>query len=233
MSDFLTLVQQLQREVGVAGSPISTVLNQTGLYSKLVNWITDADEYLQGLHIDWKFLWKEYSINTIVGNAEPTIPSDLNVWDQDKFYLDYSTVSNKSLKYLDYTEWKNGRGRGVLTNRKPNRVVIKPDNQIILSDPPDDVYALTGEYWHTPVKMTANTDVSAIPVAFHRIIVVQAKLWYAEQQEIPAVYKAATLELYGDRRKNIGLLGRLESLMVPGQEARTMGKAPPITIVPE
>lgn len=235
MADYLTLVQQLQREVGVAGAPITTVASQTGMYSKLVNWIADADEYIQGLHTDWKFLWSEYSISTVVGNAEPTVPSDLNIWDRDAFFLNYTLASNKHLTYMEYSNYRDVYGKGVQTNRKPSFITIKPNNQIVLHSPPDAIYTLTGEYWSTVTKMSDNTDTSAIPANFHRIIVVMAKLWYAEEQEIPDVYNKAYVELYGDpsERKNIGLLGRLEANQLPGQEGRTMGKAPEITIRPE
>lgn len=235
MPDFLTLVQQLQRETGVEGAPLTAVLNQKGMYSKLVNWIADADEHIKNMRTDWKFLWSAYSITTASGTSEPTVPSDLNLWDEDSFYLDYSLASNRHLRILDYKQWRDGRGRGVLINRKPDRVVIKPDNQIVLANPPDAAYALTADYWKTSTKMAANNDTSEIPAEFHRVILLQAKLWYAEQQEIPDVYQAANIELNGggDNKKDMGLLERLKSSQLPNQHRRTMGEATPITMVPE
>lgn len=235
MSNFLTLVQQLQREVGVAGSPITTVLNHTGMYSKLVNWIADADVHVQALKTDWKFLWTEYSVSTIIGIPDPTVPSDLNVWDRDSFYLDYTLASNRKLNYLDYKLWRDALGRGVQINHKPSQIVIKPNNQIILHSVPDAVYALTGEYWVKPTKMVADGDASVIPVNYERVIILQAKLWYAEEQEMPDVYKSAYNEMYGDpqAKKDIGLLGRLKANQLPGQEGRTMGESPNITVRPE
>ncbi len=232
MADFLTLVQQLQREVGVQGSPLTTVSSQTGIYAKLVNWIADADEHIKGMRTDWKFLWSQYSISTIIGTAQPSIPSDLNLWDEDSFYLDYSLASNRHLKILDYKNWRDGRGRGVLTNRKPDRVVIDPGNQIILANPPDAAYALTAEYWKKSTKMASNTDVSEIPANFHRVILLQAKMWYAEQQEIPDVYQSANFELNGspDNKKDMGLLERLKASQLPNQHRRTMGEATQITV---
>jgi len=235
MSDFLTLVQDLQRECGVAGASITTVSGQSGMYGKLVNWIADADIHIQNLRTDWKFLWSQYSVNTSVGTSEPAVPADLNVWDRNSFYLDYSTASHKRLPELDYKKWRDGRGRGVQTNRKPANIVVKPDNQIILTSPPDGIYALTADYWKTPTKMVANTDLSDIPAHFHRIIVVQAKLWYAEEQEIPDVYKSAMVELFGDPREKekIGLIDQLKANQLPNQERRTMSEGAPINIRPE
>lgn len=231
MSTFLQLVQQLQREAGIAGTAVSAVTSQTGIYEKLVNWVADADIHIQSMRVDWKFLWSEYSVSTTIGNALPASPSDLGIWDKESFYLDYSLSTNRSLKYLDYLEWKKGRGRGVLTNRKPERISIKPDNQLILVNPPDAAYALTGEYWKTPTRLAANSDTSDIPVQFERVIITQAKIWLAEEQEIPYMRDEAIRELngYGDDE---GLMSRLKAHELVGNEGRIMGNAPDITVVP-
>lgn len=236
MSNFLALSQQLQREVGVAGAAISSVTSQTGMYNKLVNWIADADMHIQLMKTDWKFLWSEYSVNTGSGTAEPTIPADLNLWDRDSFYLDYSAANHRKLRYIEYKTWRDGRGRGVLVNRKPDSVAIKPNNQIVLVNPPDDSYALTADYWKRPTRMVDNADTSNIPVTYERAIILQAKLWYAEEQEMPEVRDQARLELFGDNRhetKDIGIMARLMADQLPGQEGRTMGQAPEITVRPE
>jgi len=233
MSTYLQLVQQLQRDLGVTGAAIPAVTGQSSINEKLVNWIADADEFIQSLYWDWKFLWSEYSIATVAGNPAPTVPSDLGVWDRESFWLDYTLATKKKLEYLDYYEWRDSLGHGVKTNSKPNYITIKPNNSIILERPPDAVYTLTGEYWKTPARMTANADVSAIPAQFHRIIVVQAKLWYAEEEEIPTVYQAAQAELMGDEKGNLGLMDKLKSHQLPGQDVRRMAQGPSMTVVAE
>jgi len=233
MSTFLQLAQQLQRDLGVSGTSVSAVTGQTGMLEKLVNWIADADEFIQSLYWDWKFLWSEYSIATVAGNAAPTVPSDLGVWDRESFWLNYTLATKKKLQYMDYYEWRDSLGYGVKTNSKPSYITIKPDNSIILERPPDAAYTLTGEYWKTPTRMTANGDLSAIPAQFHRIIVVQAKLWYAEEEEITTVYQAADKELNGDERGNLGLMDKLKSNQLPGQDVRRMAQSPSMTVVAE
>lgn len=234
MADYLTLVQQLQREVGIQGAPTSTVVGQSDIKNKLVHWIADADIHIQSMHWDWRFLWSQYSQVTASGNSTPPIPGDLNVWDRDSFYLDHSSITHKKLITMEYQRWTETLRQGVKTNNKPQIVVIKPDNSLILNPPPDAVYNLTADYWKTPVKLINNTDISPIPAAFHRIILIQAKLWYAEEQEIPIVYQSANNELHGNRaNQELGLLSRLESLQLPGQEGRAMGAAPSFTITVE
>jgi hypothetical protein len=226
MASYLELCQQLQRELGVAGTPMATITGQTGLYSKLVNWIADADVFIQSLHWDWNFLWSQHQTNTVAANQVPTSPTDLGLWDEDSFYLDYSTANHKKLRAMDYFQWRTTLRQGVKTQRKPSIIVVKPDKTLIFDVPPDDVYSLTGDYWKTPTKMTANDDVSEIPVQFHRIIVVQAKLWFAEEEEIPTVYQSASSELRT-------LLMELESHELPQQARRLMGAGESITVVPE
>lgn len=234
MSTYLQLVNNLKREVGVAGSDVVTVSGQTAMLGKLVNWIADADEYIQSLHWDWKFLWNQYSQATVSGNAAPVVPSTVNVWDRDSFYIDRTTASYKRLTEVPYDTYLHSYGLGTHTNRKPDSVIIKPDNSIVVYPTPNAVYTVTADYWAKPTRLSDNGDESAIPAAFHRIIVVQAKLWYAEHEEINDLYAAASRELYGNKAsRETGLLDRLESLQLPGQEARMMGDAGPMDIVVE
>lgn len=229
--DFLTGVQAFQREVGVSGSAIAAVTGQTSMNEKLVNWYADADIHIQSLHWDWNFLWSQFTVSTAEGNTMPTVPSDLSLWDRDSFYLDYTTATHRKLTKIDYIDWRKTYRQGVKTNKKPTSIIVQPDNTIILDPPPDAVYSLTSDYWATPTKMVNNTDTSAIPSSFHRIIVVQAKLWYAEEQEVSDVYQAASLELFGNPRKSItGLLQQLESHELPEQQRRLMAAGEDLTV---
>lgn len=233
MADYLTLCQNLRREIGAAGGGTipSAVTGQTGTNLKIVNLIADADIYIQSMHWDYNFLWSQYQVDTVVGNATPTVPADLGVWDVDSFYLDYSAATHKKLVHMDYIEWRRTLRQGVKTNKKPSWVVIKPDNNIVLESPPDAVYSLTADYWKTPARMVDATDVSDIPEQFQRIILVQAKLWFAEEQEIPSLYQAASLELNGDK-DHVGLIDLLNSNQLPQQKSRRMGVGTPITVRP-
>jgi len=230
---YLELCQQLRRELGTAGSGSipAAVTAQTGMNEKLVKWIADADYQIQSLHWDWEFLWSQHSIATSIGNPEPTVPAALGDWDIDSFYLNYSLATNKKLQVMDYRQWRATSRQGVPVNRKPSFIVIKPNNQIVLEPPPDAVYTLTADYWARPTRMTANTDLSAIPERFRRIIVVMAKLWFAEEQEIPSLFQSASIELYGNNGRT-GLLQALESNQLPDQKGRMMGAAPQMIVRP-
>ena len=75
---------------------------------------------------------------------------------------------------------------------------------------------LTADYWRTPTRMSANTDESAIPSQYHRIIVARAKTMWAERDESPEILIASSAE-YQD------LLEKLESQSLPGQRERRFG----------
>lgn len=235
MSSYLQLVNRLKLELGVAGDELSTVDNQTAMKKKLVDWVASADIHIQSMHWDWDFLWSEYSQALTIGSATPPVPTDLGVWDEDTFFLDYATSTNRPLNSRNYRDWYLTEGMGVKSNGKPFQVMVKPDNQLIVDNPPDAAYTLSGHYWKKPTKMTASADTSDIPVQFERIIIVQAKLWYGEEEEFPLVIEQAQKELGIEQysRAQKGLMRQLESNQLPGQKNRNMGAGPDITVVPE
>jgi len=225
MSDYLTLCRTLQREVGVTGAPMAGVTGQSSIYEKLANWIADADVFIQSLHWDWNFLWKQHQVNTVVDDDTPTGPADLGVWDRGSFFLDFTTQNWKKLTEMSYIDYRNSVRQGVKTSRKPNYIIIRPDKTLRFDVPANAIYSFTGDYWKTPTKMTANADTSDIPEQFRRIIVVQAKLWYAEEEEVPAVFEVASGELRT-------LLAELESHELPDQERRRKSSGDDLTVVP-
>lgn len=179
---------------------------------------------------DWDFLASEdntpYSQTLTIGDATYTKPLDLGVWDLSSFILDRTTNTYQRLTPLDYAEWRNHYRNGVQTNSTPSRVVLSRNNDIILWPPPDAASTLTAEYFILPTKMTANTDVSPIPVQFHRIIVVKAKLLYAGDDEASHIYATAQSE-YDD------LIDELESFALPDQGNRRKARGENLTVVPQ
>lgn len=224
-STFLQLCQTARRECGITSSGPAAVTSQSGILEKVVNWVADADQEIQGRWFDWDFLhYSDWSHTTITGIAAVSAPSTLGTWDVDSFYLDYSTNDYKHLSVMDYREWRDTLRQGVKTNAMPDMVIIKPDLSLILEAPPDDAYTLTADYWTKPVKMTANTDTSPIPEEYERVIVARAKIAYAESQGVGEILAAAQIE-FDD------LLDKLEAKYLSGQRARRMSDASSIQMV--
>lgn len=205
---YLELCQKMIRDLGL-GVDISTVAGQTGMQKKITDWVADADEAVQTLWTDWQFLWSQNSTTTIASTLAYAPPSDWGEWDYNSFYLDYTTDDYVHLTEMDYLVWRETCRNGTQTNDKPSQFIIAPDNNIYLDPIPDDAYTLTSDYWATPTRLSADSDSSAIPGRFQRIILAQAKIYYAEHDEFPAVLELASSE-YRD------LIRRLEAAELPG-----------------
>ena len=226
-STFLQLCQIARRECGITGGGPPSVLNQAGILAKVVAWVADADQELQGRWHDWDFMhhtgWSE---NTIINTAAMAAPADLGTWDVDSFYLNYSATTHKQLLIMDYKRWRSDYRQGVKTSKRPNSIVIKPDRSLIMEPPPDAIYSLSADYWKRPVKMTANTDVSPIPEEYERIIIARAKIFYAESQGVGEILASAQIE-YDD------LLDKMEAKYLPNQSGRRMGDPGLMVVRPE
>jgi hypothetical protein len=226
-STFLQLCVKTRSECGITGTGPAAVTSQSGVLEKVVNWVADADQEIQGRWFDWDFLHvSTWTHNTISNTPTVAAPSNLGVWDRESFYLDYSTASNKKLRVVDYKIWRRDYRQGVKTNQKPDMAIILPDNSLRLEAPPDAVYVLSADYWKRPAKMTANSDTSPIPEEYERIIVARAKIAYAESQGAPEVLMAAQIE-FDD------LLDKMESKYLPDQKARRQSDPGMMVVRPE
>jgi len=216
--NFLQLSQAVRQEVGISGTGPSTVLNQEGQLKVIVDFVAEADYQIQSLWHDWDFLWSQYSSTLSTGTRAPATakPTDLGNWDMRSFYLDYTSDDSTHLTPLSYVEYRTDHRQGTATNSTPTYVVVQPDSNLIVDPPPDKSYTITADYWSTPTKLTANTDNSAIPVQYHRIVVARAKTMWAEREEAPEILLASSAE-YQD------LLDKLESQALPGQRTRRFG----------
>lgn len=209
MSTYLQLCQKMIRDLGLSNT-ITTVSGQSGMSRKVVDWIADADEQIQALWADWQFLWSQYSTTTIAGTQEYAKPLDFGVWDLDSFYLDYNISNYQHLGYIDYIAWRQAYRQNPADNDKPSLFTLTPAHNIYLEPTPDAVYTLTADYWAAPTRLSDNTDTSAIPDRFERIIIAKAKIFYAEHDEFPTVYELASRE-YAD------LLKQLQAAELPGK----------------
>lgn len=217
-SSYLTLCQKLRQEVGATGSDgtPSTVIGQTRMLKKIVDWIADADMDICTKYLDWGFLHDEHSVSTVAGVKDYSAPSDFGLWDYNSFYLDSTSDSYQKLNKMDYSYWRSHLRNGTKTNEKPTWFIVKPNKDIILESPPDGTYTLTADYYKTATRMTTNDSVSLIPTKFDRLIIARAKIYYGNHQNAAEIIEDGVNE-YRD------LMMRLESIYLPEQESRTKG----------
>lgn len=196
MSTFLELCQDYRAELGIPGNGPVTTVGQVGELARVITDIRNADLDIQNKWQDWRFLWTSFSANTIAGNRwlTTTKPSDLGTWNTNSFYLDKSSTESIHLTYIDYDEWRDTRVVGESTTGDPDAFTVLPDGSIYLDPVPDTVMALTAEYWKKPAPLTSNAQVSIIPEEWHRLIVVRAKIYYAEREDAPEIMVGAVAE---------------------------------------
>ena len=210
-STFLQLFQAAKRACNIPGSSPTTVAGQALQMEKLVEFVALADLEVQGRWFDWDFLHvRTWSSNTVIGTAAVTAPTTIGVWDEESFYLDYSTAAYKNLPVLPHKDWRANYRQGVKTAQQPHHIVIMPDLSLTLEPKPDAVYSLTADYWARPVKMTVDADTSPIPEEYERIIIARAKVMYGED------IAAADLIVAGQNEHD-DLLDKLEAKYLPGQ----------------
>ena len=200
---FLQLSSRLRQEVGGSGTGPTAVTGQTGEYRRIVDWIASADEDIQRMHNEWRFMRSGFTVNTVTsdgsylfGDCTDTTSStpitNFRDWCKDslKIYLTSSGVGTETpLYFIEYQDWYDIYNTGTQTDGQPICFTIGNDLSIKLGPKPNDVYTLTGEYQKSAVQMTANSDIPAYPSEYHMIAVYRAMMKYGRYTGATEVYQ--------------------------------------------
>ena len=226
MATFLELCQQVHEECGIGGS-ISTVVGQTGMLRRVINWVAKADVKIQSRKSNWKFLWSEWEVELLDGYGEYFPPDNVSMFDENSFWKDVGTDDAIHMKFVKYNEYRDGLRQQYTESDESEYVVLKPNGKLLFVPTPnaDDASKyVSAEYWKSPVKLVSNDQVSVIPVQFHDLIVSQAKVYHAEYRHDTGAYNAAYIEhetRYPD----------LKAHSLPGQEDQNKSESTqPMTI---
>lgn len=222
MSTFLQLCEQFREEIGVQGT-ISTVVNQTGMHARLINYIKKANRKIQRRKANWKFLWNEWSTALSAGvDGELTAPDGLSMFDQTSFWLD-----DNPLTYVDHKVWRDLYRHNYTDADEPLFVTIKPNGKVlVIPEPSADFLAstLTADYWRKPVELVSDSQVSLIPEEFHDVIVAQAKVYFAEKSHDTGLYQSAFAEHEEHYRE-------LKAAQLPGNEDDAKSQASILNVI--
>lgn len=221
--NYLQLAQRLAVECGVTGT-ISTVVGQTGMYAKLINWVNDAWLEIQGMHDNWNWMREPFAFNTVAstGNYDPNsttntvtsqLMTDLRYWWPDTFRCQKVSIGVQDEQWLvewEYQVFRNTYRFNVQVNGRPVVFAIMPnDKKVMLGQIPDDVYQISGEYQVLPTSLAADTDVPAIPTHLHLAIVYKAMQFYGLYEAAPEVLSKGNTEFSR-------LMNQLEREQLPG-----------------
>lgn len=191
--NYLQLVQRLSSEVGASGPGPTSVVGQTGMNLRLVNWINTAWVEIQGLHNTWNWMRNPFSWETVAGTGDylptaitntltNTVMDDVRYWYKDTFRCQKKSIGIQDEQWLvewEYYVFRNTYRFNVQVNNRPVVFAEKPQGKaIMLGAIPDDVYIITGEYQKKAWNLVANTDEPDMPDAYHLMIVYKAMISY-------------------------------------------------------
>jgi hypothetical protein len=208
---YLQMVSDMIMETGLnGGNAPSSVVGATGDAAKVVYWIKTADMQVQRERIDWDFLWAREDAELTPDSAVVPSPSDRNSDSSDltTHTVLVNSIAKDRLAIIDtngqshFPEFLNWNEFSVLYGYEtqqasdyPSYWTIRPDRVILLSGP-IETSGLTCryEYWRKPIEMRLDADTSRIPDDFQRIIILRAKILYAEHEDAPEVDVGATAD---------------------------------------
>lgn len=207
--NFLQLAQRLSVECGVSGTGPSSVLGQTGMSLKLVNWINSAYIEIQGMHDNWGWMREQFTFNTVAGTGDylpatttntttGNLMTDLRYWWKDTFRCQRASIGVQDMQWLvewEYQVFRNTYRFNLQVEGRPVVFAEKPNGKaIMLGQIPNDVYIISGEYQKLPTGLVNNTDEPEIPAHLHLVIVYKAMQFYGLYEAAPEVLARGNTE---------------------------------------
>jgi len=211
---YLDLCKAFVSELGIAGGTgPSAVTGQQGELANVVQWIADADLYVQNLWSDWKFLWTEGPAGQSLNAGMGVISSitDMQTEIEEGMVIHAGTVRAYRPKWMSYPDFRaQFKTRPKNNSSTPGYWTVRPDGIIEVSSNVTDATPWSLEYHKTPTRMTENGSVSPIPTHFDRIILARAAVFYGTREDAPEIDTGFVAE-YADT------LEKMESAYLPGQ----------------
>jgi hypothetical protein len=182
----------------------------------LVEAVIEADVFIQGSSVDWRFLWNTWTqVLTIGANSglynEYTPPSTVRAFISDSYA---TLIGTNPIRIYEY-EANRTLAASTLSGT-PTAMILLPNKKVRLTPIPDAALTLTAEYFRTPLKMALDADVSLIPADFERTIVTLASAEVHKYNESWEGYNQSLQEHAMEMTK-------LQSSELFGHSERTMG----------
>lgn len=197
----LELINRARVECGVSGAqtPLTTAQSLTGESLRIAQWVISAWDDIQTAKGDWQWMRETVEFDTVAQQQfyTPTqagIGSTFGNWKRDSFRLStdgQAYADEQVISYMDYTTFRNLYMYGAMrtTYQRPVVFSVSPsDKSFGLGAIPDAVYVVSGEYYTTPVTLSADADEPAAPSRFHMAIVYRAMMFYGGFESAGEVY---------------------------------------------
>jgi len=179
---FLDICRAVRKKSGVSGDGPATVIGQTGIMERIVDWVLDAERDIVASKDQWQFLrlvatgtltagLYRYTVDSLGMSPTKTV-NNVYVAGQSIEVVKYLDWINNIVEYGDYS--KTGR---------PSVVTLTPDQRLQVWPTPTETLAVTVDYYRQPTTMANNSDASIIPALYHQAIVHRALMFYADYEE--------------------------------------------------
>lgn len=208
MSTYLEAVNDLWLDLGLEGSGISSVENQSAMKEKVCYWVKRADLEVQNKWSNWDFMHDTFTVNTIAGSREITGPDDLGVWEKESAFID-----EVPLFFVGYDEWRSSYKYDT-TQGVPWGFTVSQAKKIILIPYPADIYEIEIDYYKAAQSLVANTDALHVPVRFERAVLSRATMYYAAHISADDLMVTARQEYYE-------VMQKMEAAYLPGMAGYT------------
>ncbi len=225
MSTYLQLCQAVRRDCSVTGT-LSTVVGQSGMLERVVEWVALSYLQLQNKHNDWRWLRYGWTVNTVADDdtyaygdcTDITTSSAITrfqewaIRDRDnppKCYLQSAGVGTEY--WLTYVPWPQFRivyKKGTQNSAAPQWISTDPQNNIVLGPAPSAVYVVSGEYQRSAQVLSADGDTPEMPSDFHDLI-------YYGAMEMYAGHTGAQEKLFRVKNERPRLMRALERNQLP------------------
>lgn len=193
---YLELCRLLVSELGVAGGTgPATVDGQVSELRNIVQWVAEADVYVQNRWADWDFLWDRQS-GSFVPEGQSSIASltRLASAKSNGLVLDAGGRRAYTPTLLPWEDFREQHGVLGKRSGRPTSWSIRPDGVIELShNVPEDMYWQL-DYFMRPRRMAGNNDRSPIPDHYDRIIIARAAIIYGVREDAPEIVSGYAAE---------------------------------------
>lgn len=187
---FLDICKAVRQKSGISGDGPSSVISQTGIMQRVVEWVLDAEQEIISINDQAQFL-REINTGALVDGDYRYTANSLNM--SPTRLINKAYVDNFEIEVVKYQEWLDNiteYGDSTKTGT-PTVVTLTPDQRLEFWPTPNSALAVKIDSYILPTAMTTNTSVSIIPELYHKAIMYKALMFYADYEEDMYLYQRA------------------------------------------